>query len=137
MNGLEDPNKKDWIALMFQARPPIYVEELIKQGAGPMRNTNRAIHHRAGDDSMHAAAMAGMHLANEGRRKLDRNLCEAQAWADETEKAQLAQSLIQQSAASGDVRLDLVVRLRDAITAGTYRVRSSDVAEKMMGSMRR
>jgi anti-sigma28 factor (negative regulator of flagellin synthesis) len=84
---------------------------------------------------MHAVAMAGMHLSNEGRRKLDRNLCEAQAWADETEKAQLAEGLIQQSAGADDVRLDLVVKLRDAIAAGTYRVRSADVAEKMMGSM--
>jgi anti-sigma28 factor (negative regulator of flagellin synthesis) len=38
-------------------------------------------------------------------------------------------------AANGEIRFKLVARLRAEIAAGTYRVRSADVAEKMMGSM--
>jgi anti-sigma28 factor (negative regulator of flagellin synthesis) len=84
-----------------------------------MRYSNKAMNQYAGDDSMHAAAMAGMHLANEGRRKLDR---EAQA---------------AQQAADGDVRFERVAKLRAAMAAGTYRVGSADVAAKLMGSMMR
>lgn len=38
-------------------------------------------------------------------------------------------------AAGGEVRFELVARLRAEIAAGTYRVGSGDVAEKMMAAM--
>ncbi len=37
-------------------------------------------------------------------------------------------------AADGEVRYELVARLRAEIAAGTYRVESADVAEKMMAA---
>jgi len=40
-------------------------------------------------------------------------------------------------AANGEVRFKLVARLRAEIAAGTYRVGSADVAEKMMAAMLR
>jgi anti-sigma28 factor (negative regulator of flagellin synthesis) len=97
-----------------------------------MRNSNTATDQNAGDDSMHAAAMAGMHLAHVGRRKLDPKLCEAQAWAGEVEKAQFAEAV-----AAGDVRSEVVEKLRTAMTTGKYRVSSADVAAKLMGTMLR
>ena len=92
-----------------------------------MRYSNKAMHQHAGDDSMHAAAMAGMHLANEGRRKRAR----------EAHKAQLAEVLVAQPEADSDVRFERVAKLQAAFAAGTYRVTSADVAAKLMGSMRR
>ena len=92
-----------------------------------MRYSNKAMNQYAGDDSMHAAAMAGMHLANESRRKLAR----------EAHKAQLAEVSLAQPTADGDVRYEVVAKLRAAFAAGTYRVTSTDVAAKLMGSMMR
>jgi anti-sigma28 factor (negative regulator of flagellin synthesis) len=40
-------------------------------------------------------------------------------------------------AANGEIRFKLVARLRAEIAAGTYRVGSADVAEKMMAAMMR
>jgi len=40
-------------------------------------------------------------------------------------------------AANGEIRFKLVARLRSEIAAGTYRVGSADVAEKMMAAMMR
>jgi Anti-sigma-28 factor, FlgM len=51
--------------------------------------------------------------------------------------AERAEALLAQSAVHGEPRLKLVEGLRRRIAAGTYRVRSADLAEKMMGTMLR
>jgi hypothetical protein len=46
-------------------------------------------------------------------------------------------ALIAQSAADSDVRYELVAALRAKMAAGTYRVAASDVAAKLMDSLRK
>jgi anti-sigma28 factor (negative regulator of flagellin synthesis) len=116
---------------MFAASLPMYKEALISLEAGFMRNRDEAAIERR--DSRRLDTMAGMSSSHKGDRKLER-LSLARTRAEDVEKARLAESLIARSAGDDDVRSELVERLREEIAKGTYRVRSADVAAKMMGS---
>jgi len=53
------------------------------------------------------------------------------------EKARLASEMRSRAGLGSDVRLDRVAEIRARILAGTYRVAVEDVAEKLMGALRR
>ena len=116
---------------MFAASLPMYKEALISLEAGFMRNRDEAAIERR--DPRRLDTMAGMSVSHKSDRKVDR-LSLARTRAEDVERARLAESLIARSAGDSDVRTELVERLREAVAAGTYRVRSADVAAKMMGS---
>jgi anti-sigma28 factor (negative regulator of flagellin synthesis) len=61
---------------------------------------------------------------------------DAETMADE-EKARLAGEMRSRAQVGSDVRLELVAGIRARILAGTYRVTAEDVAEKLMGALRR
>ncbi len=116
---------------MFGAGLPMYKVALIFREAGFMRNRDEAAIERR--DPRRLDTMAGMSVSHKSDRKVDR-LSLARTRAEDVERARLAESLIARSAGDSDVRAELVERLREEIAAGTYRVRSADVAAKMMGS---
>jgi flagellar biosynthesis anti-sigma factor FlgM len=57
--------------------------------------------------------------------------------ADDPDMLSLAGRLISAAAGGSDVRYERVAALRQAIEAGTYGVSSSDLADKLVGVMRR
>jgi anti-sigma28 factor (negative regulator of flagellin synthesis) len=61
---------------------------------------------------------------------------DAETMADE-EKARLAEEMSSRARVGSDVRLGLVAGIRARILAGTYRVAAEDVAEKVMGALKR
>jgi anti-sigma28 factor (negative regulator of flagellin synthesis) len=61
----------------------------------------------------------------------------AEAIAEDPAKLRLAGKLISWAIAGNAVRFEKVAALRQAIEAGTYRVSSADLAEKLMENMTR
>ena len=57
--------------------------------------------------------------------------------ADDSEQVSMAGMLISQASGGSDVRFEKVAALRRRIEAGTYSVAAEDVAEKLMGAMRK
>jgi len=57
--------------------------------------------------------------------------------ADDSEQVSVAGMLISQARGGSDVRFEKVAALRRRIEAGTYNVAAKDVAEKLMGKMRK
>jgi len=64
-----------------------------------------------------------------------RNLA-AEEIAEDPAKLRLAGRLISWATTGNDVRFEKVAALRQAIEAGTYKVSSADLAEKLMDGMR-
>jgi anti-sigma28 factor (negative regulator of flagellin synthesis) len=115
---------------MFLVRLPMYEEVLILYGGKTMRYSNGAVNRQAGNDSIHLAAMTSGQAIKAGQGTAGG----AQAGVA---KGPFAVAQTARGAEDGDVRFELVLRLRAAILAGTYRVAAADVAEKLMGSMLR
>ena len=61
----------------------------------------------------------------------------AEEIADDSEQVSVAGMLISQASGGSDVRFEKVAALQRKIEAGTYRVDAEDVAEKLMGKMRK
>jgi anti-sigma28 factor (negative regulator of flagellin synthesis) len=59
----------------------------------------------------------------------------ADAIAEDPAKLRLAGRLISRSTTTSDIRFDKVATLRQAIEAGTYKVSSADLAEKLVQSL--
>lgn len=61
----------------------------------------------------------------------------AEEIADDAAQVSMVGMLISQANTGSDVRFEKVAALRRKIEAGTYRVDAEDVAEKLMGEMRK
>jgi anti-sigma28 factor (negative regulator of flagellin synthesis) len=119
---------------MFLVLLPMYEEVLILYGGKTMRYSNGAVNRQAGNDSIHLAAMTSGQAIKAGQGTVRRKAGQMQAGAANGPFAVVQTT---RGAEDGDVRFELVLRLRAAILAGTYRVAAADVAEKLMGSMLR
>jgi len=90
-------------------------------------------------DASHLAAMRGMTFL--GMSGLDMAEAEdeggLEALAGDEAKVRLVGMLISQASMGSDVRFEMVAALREAIEAGTYRVAASDLAAKLMLTLRR
>ena len=60
----------------------------------------------------------------------------AEAIAEDPAKLRLAGRLISLAATGNAVRFEKIAELRQAIEAGTYKVSSADLAERLMNRMR-
>ena len=88
---------------------------------------------RAGFEAGHLAWMQGVTGFEVCGLEVEED---AESMAEE-DKARLAGEMRSRARVGSDVRLELVAGIRARILAGTYRVTAEDVAEKLMGALRR
>jgi negative regulator of flagellin synthesis FlgM len=86
-------------------------------------------------DGLPPSARSG--LTEVGTHAAKRLMRVAEEIAGDSEQVSVAGMLISQASTGSDVRFEKVAALRRRIEAGTYSVDAEDVAEKLMGKMRK
>jgi anti-sigma28 factor (negative regulator of flagellin synthesis) len=95
---------------------------------------------RAMDQQAMSEAGLDVLMSMNGREMAGADAVEADAsalvLATELATVQLTGNQIQQATTGSDVRFELVAQLREKIAAGAYTVSASDVASRLMSSLR-
>ncbi len=99
--------------------------------------TGGAQQQRAGIDAMHTAINGIRPFQKFGEAGMQSVPApEKASEAAEQETVRLAGELISRASQGSDVRFELVAAVRARIEAGTYRVSSAQVAERLLATMR-